>query len=132
MLIAGTSLNRKLHRQVISNVTDCNVTFFEAFTVDQDQDAFYPEKNFMKVVPEALQKEEFGVLVLSCGPNEITNINTTLNYRENIEEWRHKVAQSSVKIVQLAEWCLRNYTSLQSVVIVKRPPRYDDRIKAHL
>ena len=35
-------------------------------------------------------------------------------------------------MVQLAEWCLRSYTSLKSVVIVKRPPRYDDRIKAHL
>ena len=84
MLIAGTSLNRKLHRQVIKNVTDSDVKFVEAFTVDQDQDAFYPEKNFLKVVPDELKKDEYQVLVLSCGPNEISNINTTLNYTENI------------------------------------------------
>ena len=83
-------------------------------------------------MPEELEKDNFGVLVLSCGPNEITNIDTTLNYKENIEHWRYKVAQSSVKMVQLAEWCLRSYPNLRSVIIVKRPPRYDDNIKAHL
>ena len=132
MLIVGTSLNRKLHRQVIKNVTDCDVTFKEAFTVDRDANAFYPEKNFLKVVPEELKKEEFNVLVLSCGPNEISNLDTTLNYSENIDEWRNKVGQSSVKMFQLAQWCLQKYTSLKSVVIVKRPPRYDNRVKAHL
>ena len=132
MLIVGTSLNRKLHQQVIKNVTDCDVTFKEAFTVDHDENAFYPDKNFFKVVPQELQKEDFSVLVLSCGPNEISNLDTTLNYRENIDEWRNKVGQSSVKMFQLAEWCLQKYSSLKSVVIVKRPPRYDNRIKAHL
>ena len=33
---------------------------------------------------------------------------------------------------QLAEWCLSAYPSLTKVIIVKRPPRYDNIIKAHL
>ena len=32
----------------------------------------------------------------------------------------------------LADWCLKAYPSLESVIIVKRPPRYDNRVNAHL
>ena len=132
MLIAGTSLNRNLHNQVIKNVTDCNVTFVEAFTVDQDKNAYYPDKNFLRKVPEELERKNYTVLVLSCGPNEISNLNTSLNYSDNIDYWRQKAAESSQKMYNLAEFCLNQYSSLESVIIVKRPPRYDDRIKSHL
>ena len=114
ILIAGTSLNRKLHRQVIKNVTDSDVNF-----VNQYQYTFYSEKNFLNVVPEEFKKEEYQVLVLSCDHNEISNMNTTLNCRENIEEWRNRVGQSSVKMFQLAEWCHQRYPFLKSVVFVK-------------
>ena len=72
------------------------------------------------------------MLVLHCGPNEITNMNTQLNYAENIKEWRIKIAQSTLKIHNLAKWCLDNYPSLERVIIVKRLPRFDCNIKSHL
>merc|ERR1712105_204384 len=90
MLIAGSSLNRNLNQQVIKNVTDTNVTFLEAFTVDRDSNAHYPDKNFLKLVPEELERKEYTVLVLSCGPNEISNLNTGLNYSDNKDKWRQK------------------------------------------
>ena len=95
-------------------MTDSDVNF-----VNQYQYAFYPEKDFLNAVPEEFKKEEYQVLVLSCGPNEISNMNTTLNCRENIEEWKNRVGQSSVKMFQLAEWCHQRYPFLKSVVIVK-------------
>ena len=70
--------------------------------------------------------------MLSSGPNEISNMNTNLNYEQNIDKWRQKACESSVKLFNLAKWCLEAYPSLKNVVIVKRPPRYDDKIKAHL
>ena len=125
-------LEWNLHPQVVKNVTNCDVTFVEAFTVDNDDNARYPEKNFLRVVPDELQKQNFTVLILSCGPNEVSNLNTNLDYSKNIEDWRKRVKVSSVKMYELAEWCLSAYPSLEKVVIVKRPPRYDNAIKAHL
>ena len=45
---------------------------------------------------------------------------------------KEKVYQSSEKIIRLASECLDRHPSLQKVVIVKRPPRYDSRINAYL
>ena len=79
ILIVGTSLNNELYREVVEHATDSEVTMVKAFTVDADQDAYKPETNFMKVVPEALRQQDFNTLVLQCGPNEITNLNTSGN-----------------------------------------------------
>ena len=79
ILIVGTSLNNELYREVVEHATDSEVTMVKAFTVDADQDAYKPETNFMKVVPEALRQQNFNTLVLQCGPNEITNLNTSGN-----------------------------------------------------
>ena len=69
---------------------------------------------------------------MHMGPNDISNINTKMNYEDNIKEWRVKVAQNSVKIHNLAKWCLNNYPSLRRVIIVKSLPRFDCPIKSHL
>ena len=71
-------------------------------------------------------------MILSAGPNEVSNLNTSTEYSMNINEWRNKVANSSEKLYDLAEWSLNAFPSLEKVIIVKRPPRYDDRIKAEL
>ena len=105
----GSSLNKKLHQQVIKNVTDSNVKFSTAYTVDRDEDAYYPDQNFLRIVPEELQKKNYSVLILSCGSNEITNMDTSQNYLNNIQEWKDKVAKSSEKIYNLAERCLDSY-----------------------
>ena len=132
MLIVGSSLIKNLHPQVLKHVSNCDITFSKAYTVDHDENAYFPEQNFIKVVPQELSKQQFHVLVLHMGPKEISNINTKNNYRENVKEWRIKVAQTSLKTHNLAKCCLDNYPSLERVIIVKRLPRYDCNIKSHL
>ena len=44
-------------------MTDSDVTFATAYTVDRDGDAHQPSRNFMKVVPEELSRDEFDVLI---------------------------------------------------------------------
>ena len=61
ILIVGSSLNRNLHQEVIRNVTNSDVTFSEAFTVDKDKNARFPEKNLLNVVPNELTKKNFNV-----------------------------------------------------------------------
>ena len=104
MLIVGTSLNRNLHKQVIKNVTDCEVTFSEAFTVDRDNKSRDPNKNFSEVVPNELAKDNFDVLIINSGPNEISNLNTSPSeYNKNIIFWKDEVYKTSQKIFDLAQ-----------------------------
>ena len=125
-------LNRNLHNQVISNVTDCDVTFAEAFTVDRDMNARDPNKNFLDIVPSELMKQPFDVLVLHSGPNEISNLDTSASYVDNIRSWQLKVQKTQQTLFTLAKQCLEIFPSLKRVVIVKQIPRYDSYVKAHL
>ena len=45
-----------------------------AFTVDEDDDARYKSKNFLKIVPERLRQKSYDTLILQAGCNEISNI----------------------------------------------------------
>ena len=45
-----------------------------AYTVDEDDDASFKHKNFLKVVPERLHAKKFDTLVLQGGCNEVSNI----------------------------------------------------------
>ena len=59
-------------------MTNCDVVFSEAFTVDRDMKSRDPNKNFAEVVPRELAKEKFDVLGMNSGPNEISNLNLKL------------------------------------------------------
>ena len=132
MLIVGSSLNRNLHQQVIKNVTNCDVVFSEAFTVDRDMKSRDPNKNFAEVVPRELAKEKFDVLVMNSGPNEISNLNLKDDYNTNIDYWRQQVFLSSKHTFDLAINSIKNNPNLRKVVIVKRPTRFDSKIAANL
>lgn len=72
MLIVGSSLNKNLQSEVIHHVTDSNVTFATTYTVDKDGNALYPNKNYMSIVPQELNKQNFETLILNCSPNDIS------------------------------------------------------------
>ena len=50
MLIVGSSVTKNLHPQVLKHVTNCDITFSKAYTVDYEADAYYPEQNFVNVL----------------------------------------------------------------------------------
>ena len=132
LLIVGTSLNKNLNKEVLAHVTDKNVKFATAFTVDADEDAFKPETNFWKVVPEELKKDQFETLILQSGPNEITNLDTKQNYADNISTWKKIAYKCSERLYELAQKALIKHSSLKKVIIVKRICRFDCKIKSHL
>ena len=86
----------------------------------------------ISIVPDELRKVNYEVLILCSGPNEISNININGRYSENIEAWRGKAQLSSQKLYKLAEQCITDNPNLKRVVIVSRPPRYDNKVKSHL
>ena len=90
----------------------------------------YTDKDFQEVVPEALRKENFDVLMLNCGPNEISNMDTEAELSDvYINACKESVYKSAEKMINLAKSSLDSNPSLQKVVVVKCPPRYDNSIK---
>ena len=85
------------------------------------------------MVPHKLSKDKFDLLlILNCGPNEISNLKTNNHSHENKNMLKEKVYQSSEKIIRLASECLDKHPSLKKVVIVIGPPRNDSRNNAYL
>ena len=132
MLIVGSSLNRNLHKQALSHITKCDITFTEAFTINADSDARFPDKNFLKLVPQELKKEDYDVLILNCGPNEVTNLHTKAEYSQNINKWKQKMYLTTLQTYELAEKSLLENPNLKRAIIVKQTPRYDDSVKMYL
>ena len=72
------------------------------------------------------------MLIINAGPNEITNLNTQGEYGQNISNWKQQVFKSSQKLYNLVKKCLDDFPSLKRGIIVKRIPRYDTKLNAHL
>ena len=132
ILIAGTSLTNRLNRQVIQNVTNCNVTTVKAFTIDEKDGNVKPELNHRRIVPAELSKHHYDILVLEGGVNEISNLDTKHDVIENFDAWKKKVAEDSLNMYNLAENSLRDNPNMKKVIILKRIFRCDDMIKESL
>ena len=132
ILIVGTSLMNKLNKQVIQNVTDSAVKIAKAFTIESKDGVVKPELNHTDVVASELAAAKYNTMVLEGGVNEISNFDTNEDFITNINEWKRKVSEQSVKIFQLAEKRLVQNKSLQKVIILKCVFRSDNKIKESL
>ena len=122
----------KINKQVIKNVTDSNVNIVKAFTIERKDGIVKPELNHTDKVTSELAAKKYDTLVLKGGVNEISNINTNQDFIKNIDDWKNKVAENSIKMFQLAEKSLAEHPSLRKVIILKRIYRCDNTIKESL
>ena len=126
LLFVGDSLSRNLNISVIKNVTDMNVKRAEAFIVAKDDPkARFPDKNFIEVVPKELEQDDYSVLVLQGGTNEVTNLDVSGNVSEKIEALKDEIKTSSVKMFEVAQKSLAQNKNLEKVIILKRIFRCD-------
>ena len=123
ILMVGDSHLNNLEIRVLEQETNTRVNKATAFTVDEDIDAKYPKKNFIRIVPDRLSNKSYDTLILQGGCNEISNINLSNGVSASILE--EKVKMSRTKMFQLAQSSLRNNPKLKKVIIVKSLPRYD-------
>ena len=124
ILMVADSHSYNLDRRIFENQTDTKLDLAIAFTVDADEDAKYKTRNFLKIVPERLQKKNYDTLIIQAGTNEISNINVEFPSL-NIKQWENKVQDSRTKVYQLAQKSLKDNPRLKKVIIVKSPPRFD-------
>ena len=124
VLWIGDSNSNSLDHKVFENQINSVVDIATAYTIDNDKDAKYPKRNFLKVVPERLARKKYDTLVLQGGCNEVSNIQVKSSTND-VSKWEEKIRQSRMKLFHLAEDSLQKNSYLKNVIIVASLPRYD-------
>ena len=86
ILIVGDSHLHNLDNAILKEASKAVIEKAIAYTVDEDKDAKYPKRNFLKIVPERLSRKPYDTLILQGGCNEITNIDVKQNAATNIKQ----------------------------------------------
>ena len=122
----GDSISSNLDFKHIEENINMDIKHTKAYTVTSEAvGAKFPEKNFIDVVEKELDRHDYSVLVLGGGTVEITNLNTDVTPEENLMQFKDEVIKASQKLFNLAECALHTYPSLDKVVLLRRPPRFD-------
>ena len=123
-LFIGDSITKSLDREALEYEIGVKVKHVKCYTVDDEPNAYYPEKNFVKMVPQELEKDSYDYLILQAPSNEINNLKED-SLGQYINKGRDKVMESNKKLFQLAQTCAIKYPSIK-IVILTRIPRYEN------
>ena len=97
----------------------------KAYTATREDDARFPNQNFLDVIDKELTKGAFDTLVIGGGSVDISNLDTYNEPEKNVPELRGKAIDSAQKLFSLAEASLQSHPTLRKVILMKRTPRYD-------
>ena len=123
------SINYNTDFKDISVKTGMDVHPVRANLISEDPEgASVHGKNFIDVVEEELNSRIHNILVLGGGTSEITNLDTKTSPEMKLSEFRDKVIKSSKALFSLAETALHEHSTLNKVIILKKPPRFDPTI----
>ena len=126
MLWVGDSISSNVDFKYIEDEVSMDISHVKAYTATVDAvGAKFPEKNFLDVAGKELDGESYSVLVIGGGTVEITNLSTDVTPEEDISKFKEEVIKSSQNLFTLAESALHKYSSLEKVIILRRPPRFD-------
>ena len=114
--IVADSHSKNLDYKILEEATNLKVDKVIAYTVDEDDDAKFKDRNFLKVVPETLARRKCKTLILQGGCNEISNIKLSKNPSpEQIKKWEEKIIISRTKLFELAENSLKKTNILKKL-----------------
>ena len=100
----------------------------EAFvTAKHDPKARFPDKNFAEIVPKELKNNDYSMMILQGGTNEVSNLDVSGNVTERIEALKTEIRSSSEKMFEVAQKSLAENKGLEKVVILKRIFRCEKR-----
>ena len=126
LLWVGDSINSNVDFKYIEDEIGMDIHPAKAYTATADAvGAKFPEKNFLNVTGKELDGKQFSVLVIGGGTVEITNLSTDVTPEEDISKFKDEVIKSSQSLFTIAESALHEHPSLEKVIILRRPPRFD-------
>ena len=94
----------------------------KAYTAAHDDQAKFPDKNFLDVIDKQLSN---GSLLIGGGSIDISNLDTATDPAKNLQALSEKVLFSAHKLFSISEAVLRKFPSIRKVILMKRTPRYD-------
>ena len=101
------------------------VKHVKSYTAVYDDQAKFPNKNFLDVIDKELSNGSFDTLLIGGGSVDISNLYTSTDPEKNLQALSVKVLDSAHKLFNIAEAVLKKFPSIGKVVIMKRTPRYD-------
>lgn len=88
--------------------------------------AYFPQKNFIDVVPEEVVKDDFDFVIIQSGSVDITNLKTDIADPNNfIEYFKQETVVSAKNTFQSCLDALDKKPSIKKIVLMKQTPRYD-------
>ena len=84
-----------------------------------------PAKNFTEVVPKVLSVEKYDYLIVQASSTDLTNLRDLPESTAN-EYYKQQAVLSSYQMVAAIDSALTSHPYLKGVVLMERPPRYDD------
>ena len=132
ILFVGDSISGHANINIIADATRSKIVTAKAYSAVFDdvankakEAAFFPQKNFLQVVPKEVTKDNFDHLIIQAGSVDITNLNTAENANEYLEYFKQETVLSAKNIFNSVVIALENQTSLKTAIIMKQTPRYD-------
>ena len=132
ILFIGDSISGHADINVLANATQSNIVTARAYSAVFDdvsnkgkKAAYYPNKNFLQVVPSEVVKESFEHLIIQTGSVDISNLKTEVNPAEHIDYFKQETIMSAKNIFDSSLLALERQPALKSIVILKQTPRYD-------
>ena len=85
-----------------------------------------PERSYMKVTDEALEKDDADILILQAGAADISTLKTANNNaKQNLEYFKQQTVISAQNLFSVATNSLAKHSTLKKVIILKQVPRYE-------
>ena len=126
MLWVGDTISSNVNFKDISDKTQLEIIPVKAYHASKDNGVcLNSNENFLDVVEKQLNLHDFNYLVLGGGTEEITNLDTTSAPEKRLSEFKDVVFESSRKLFSIAEAALQTNPSLEKVILLRRPPRFD-------
>ena len=126
ILWVADSINYNTDFKDISEKTGMDVHPIRANLISEEPEGAEDHgRNFIAVVEEELNSRIHDILVIGGGISEITNLNTKTNPEMKLAEFKEKVTDSSKALFSLAEAAIHEHSTLNKVIILKKPPRFD-------
>ena len=128
ILWVGDSINSNVDFKDVSIKSGMEIFPAKAYTVTKESPgARFPDCNFLDVVERELSNKEYDVLVIGGGIAEITNLDTDHAPVERLAEFKESVLEASKRLFSLAETALHSHPTLDKVILLKKPPRFDPK-----
>ena len=81
----------------------------------------------LDITKSELEKTAFNTVVLHVGSDDISRFDTMNDPAQQLEYFEQEVIKTATGVLNVAEQVLSDYSSVQKLVVIKHPPRFESK-----